>query len=632
MNFKKYHVSRNLFDSTILQNNKGISSNGNVIDQSGRIATVTPINVSGHSAVTLTYAGDNVSFIYATFNSGTLVKRVAGKESGYTINTTNCDLLYICFYGLLAITKDDVSKIMLNTGSTAIPYEPYSSEVWHDSHYIHNTSTDTITTLPAVLYPNATTATVELKGNTVQSGTPTPTNPVDVVGVGERTKNYFDKDNIDLVNLYPNNSTGAVEQSSTVWSIIVPIDSGGEWIFWIEDTTTNRIRIAGYETYPVLGSQATFIDSAGTSMADYKYNVFEVPEGTKYILIMLSSNQYTQSEMQELLETVHVQIEKGVRKTDYEPHGYKIPISSAGQTIPVYLGEVQSTRRIKKLVLDGTESWRAASGRMYLDALSDDYIRASGVITCICTHYSAQEQVGSASRVNEGCITLGSDPANQRLYIYDTNISTASDFKTYLQQQYAAGTPVTVWYVLATPETAVVNEPLMKIGDYANTVSNVSIPVTAGGDTLSVDTTVQPSEVTVNYKGWHPIQNTHEKSKNLFDMDAKNVNNGYITNGFLRSDGSITTNIDYRVSEYINISQNQQYTLFYGSNLNLPSVCFYDSTKNYISGVAYAGHWNVPFTTPQNAEYLRLSFRAVDPASIMLNEGSTPLPYEPYWK
>ena len=80
---------------------------------------------------------------------------------------------------------------------------------------------------------------------------------------------------------------------------------------------------------------------------------------------------------------------------------------------------------------------------------------------------------------------------------------------------HAAGTPVTVWYVLATPETAVVNEPLMKIGNYTDEVSNVSIPVTAGGDTLSVDTTVQPSEVTVNYKGWHPAI-VHERENGVW--------------------------------------------------------------------------------------------------------------------
>lgn len=71
----------------------------------------------------------------------------------------------------------------------------------------------------------------------------------------------------------------------------------------------------------------------------------------------------------------------------------------------------------------------------------------------------------------------------------------------YLQQQYTAGTPVTVWYVLAEPETGIVNEPLMKIGDYADTISSaqagVTIPTVNGENVLDVPTEVPPSEVTI---------------------------------------------------------------------------------------------------------------------------------------
>lgn len=64
---------------------------------------------------------------------------------------------------------------------------------WTDTpHYIHNTSTDTITTLPADIYPTGTTATVGLKGNTLQSSIPSPTSPVMPQGTGERTGNLFD--------------------------------------------------------------------------------------------------------------------------------------------------------------------------------------------------------------------------------------------------------------------------------------------------------------------------------------------------------------------------------------------------------------------------------------------------------
>ena len=130
-----------------------------------------------------------------------------------------------------------------------------------------------------------------------------------------------------------------------------------------------------------------------------------------------------------------------------------------------------------------------------------------------CTHFVAQNSPSGSSL--DG-ITYGA--SDKVLYVTFSvatatayNLTDVASIKTWLAQQYAAGTPVTVWYVLATEETAVVNGPLMKIGNYADEVSNVSIPVTAGGDTISVDTTVQPSEVTVNYKGWHPAI-VHERT------------------------------------------------------------------------------------------------------------------------
>ena len=297
----------NLLDLAILQNNKGLSASGNVIDQSGRITTVTPINVSGFSETTLTYVGDNVSFIYATFNSGTLVERVAGKESGYTINTANCDVLYICFYGSSSINTDDVSSIMLNLGSTALPYEPF---------------------------------------------------------------------------------------------------------------------------------------------------------------------------------------------------GIKIPILSGGTTTPVYLGEVESTRLVKKLVFDGTENWKLSSttNQFYMDSV----LEAIPFVAPICTHFKG---VSSLSADNQMVIS-----ATQKINVRTTYIQhNLTDWINYLQQQYTNGTPVCVWYVLAEPTIGIVNEPLHKIGEYADTVSNISIPVAAGGDTLSVGTTVQPSEVTVTYKGWHPVADVHER-------------------------------------------------------------------------------------------------------------------------
>ena len=501
MNFKKYHVSRNLFDSTILQNDKGISSNGNVIDQSGRISTVVPINVSEYSAVTLTYVGDNVQFIYATFNSGILVERVAGKDSGYTINTTNCDSLYICFYRGSSITKDDVSNTMLNLGSTPLPYEPYSSEVWHDvPYYVHDTETDTITTLPAELYPTGTTATVGLKGQTVQSGTPSPQNPVMPNGTGERTGNLFDYKSVYASYIDNNGNISTTANNLTSWNYFTEEDIGKTITvsLYVSSISTSYIRVQGQIDGSYITGNAINANQTGyteitvtpTSTSDR----WRITYGTGTPDVVLN----------------RVMVAVSATRKDYEPYGYKLTISSANATTPVYLGEVETTRRAKKLVMTGKEIFY----KNYQDNVND-YLYYTSITSygdsinnvVMCTHLpytpSIPEGLTIGSRMSNGhkslYLNFGADVMNLQ-----PSGTTRAGIKEYLAAQYAAGTPVTVWYVLATETTGVVNEPLMKIGNYADMVSNVSIPVTAGGDTLSVGTTVQPSEITANYKGWHP--------------------------------------------------------------------------------------------------------------------------------
>jgi hypothetical protein len=64
---------------------------------------------------------------------------------------------------------------------------------------------------------------------------------------------------------------------------------------------------------------------------------------------------------------------------------------------------------------------------------------------------------------------------------------------------------VTVWYVLATEETGIVNEPLRKIGDYADTIdstqTSAQIPTTAGSTAISwAGEGLAPSQVELTYE------------------------------------------------------------------------------------------------------------------------------------
>ena len=162
-------------------------------------------------------------------------------------------------------------------------------------------------------------------------------------------------------------------------------------------------------------------------------------------------------------------------------------------TTPIYLGEVPTTRRIRKLVLDGTEEWRSQYGGY---TLSTD-TKVSGRDTVLSTHYIP------SLTASDKTIYLNSTNV---IIIFDSDYPTLKDFKAYLAAQYAAGTPVTIWYVLAEPKTGIVNEPLRKIGDYVDTLSmeqaGVQIPTLHGNTVIDVETTLKPSEMSLTYKTW----------------------------------------------------------------------------------------------------------------------------------
>jgi hypothetical protein len=187
---------------------------------------------------------------------------------------------------------------------------------------------------------------------------------------------------------------------------------------------------------------------------------------------------------------------------------WTIPITCAGQTVPVYLGQVQTVRRVKKLVLTGEESsgffnknnTDSNNSLYYFKASTFGIPNAIQTPHTICTHarwgsYTDGtiyiSQAGAIFYLNLGINVMNAQPSG----------NTVAGLKEYLSAQYANGTPVTIWYVLKEPETIIVNEPLCKIGDYADELNStdaaVTIPTAKGSNTLSVDTTVQPSEVSI---------------------------------------------------------------------------------------------------------------------------------------
>lgn len=140
------------------------------------------------------------------------------------------------------------------------------------------------------------------------------------------------------------------------------------------------------------------------------------------------------------------------------------------------------THKIGVLVLDGVTTgkkfndvWNATYKRCNL-AVSDMLSSASSVADALCTHFGYSSSVYSAP-VNDGFCTHNGTAYFS--FVEDADINSSADANAKLAAQYAAGTPVIVIYLLATPttESATAQEMTEVVG--SNTVeitANVSDP------------------------------------------------------------------------------------------------------------------------------------------------------------
>ena len=163
------------------------------------------------------------------------------------------------------------------------------------------------------------------------------------------------------------------------------------------------------------------------------------------------------------------------------------PLRKIGDYVDVVNSDGTVTRRIKKLVLTGEEvDWgevdTTASTRYFILIIGTlNYAISNAVIS---THFS-QETINSST--TEVGVNILNSTGQGKCYVAvrpeNASTATLSGFKAWLASEYAAGKPVTVWYVLATPTTETVTVP--------------TLTPTKGSNTLSIGTTLQPSSVSI---------------------------------------------------------------------------------------------------------------------------------------
>ena len=121
--------------------------------------------------------------------------------------------------------------------------------------------------------------------------------------------------------------------------------------------------------------------------------------------------------------------------------------------------------------------------------------------------------------------------------------------------------------------------------------------------------------------------------KNLFDKSTIST----LTVGYLNDDGTINGNTGFKISDYIPTFGNTNMAI--SSDLsagNSPSVCWYDSSLNYISGEKWANRTQIVLSLPSNAKFIRVSLyddrngTGTFINSCQIEYGNAITTYEPY--
>ena len=219
-----------------------------------------------------------------------------------------------------------------------------------------------------------------------------------------------------------------------------------------------------------------------------------------------------------------IQIEEGSTATAYEPYrsmggGTVTPteplygLPGAEDTVEASVdGDVTVTRRTAALELDGTENWilgiKNDDGYYWRLNIADIYqITTSVLPNIICSHYQT-ETPDAQWGGTDSCISQNYNAnARTEVLIYDTNYaeSDLSAWKAYLAAQAAAGTPVTIVYELAAPET----EALTAIS-----------PIVPQPGQLNLFTDADALTATIHGSGWETVNDTSSIQDALANLDG----------------------------------------------------------------------------------------------------------------
>ena len=306
-----------------------------------------------------------------------------------------------------------------------------------------------------------------ITGNTVQDGTPSPDNPVEIQSVGERTKNLFDKNDATVPGYI--NESGSVTKTSPWFTLANFIECSGTISISAQNGLGSAAYVACYdENKTFLGTVAMSSDNSTTA-------TLTLLDGTVYIKACSRDNS---------LDTFMLNL--GDTPLPYEPYGYKLPIVSKGKNLFDY-----------KTMSNGQSGvYLTEDGRLleYEQWSITDYIPCSGNIftinsigginTGMCLYDSQKNFITGIAYGTIGAelkkpITIKNETnASYIRFSYFTSSDPRYDDRIddLSKIQLEEGSVATAYEPYREPITTPIyylSEPLRKLGDYADTIEYV---------------------------------------------------------------------------------------------------------------------------------------------------------------
>jgi len=160
----------------------------------------------------------------------------------------------------------------------------------------------------------------KIYGNSVQNGEPTPTNPVKIESVGDKTKNLLDNDEL-LLNHHYNNVTGALTKGEG--RIATPKIN-------VENIDTITIKYSRKKTtntcFLAWDKDGTMIERDANKLA---YNVtsltIDVTNSYEIAFFWWASATLVEGDIYDVM------ICEGSEILDYESYGYKVTVNASGK-------------------------------------------------------------------------------------------------------------------------------------------------------------------------------------------------------------------------------------------------------------------------------------------------------------